>query len=192
MLTVKLLGLLGDKFGEVWQLDCRTAAEVFRAIGAQEPDFLPFILAEKNPYAVCVDGQNIGEDGLFCPIFAECTIEAVVVAAGGIERILLGAGSLILGAIFPPAFTLFGTNIAAAIGASLVLGGITSLLAPAPATSKKNNPSTIFGVDGVLNAAEGSTIPVIFGDKVWVDLDYGQLISLQIHNNDLPVDFEIE
>lgn len=185
MIAVFLRGDLAQ-FGEEWQLDCRNSAEVIRAIGCQRPDFLAFLAESDCDYQVAIDGESIDADGLYNPCIATCEILPILAGSSVFEKILLGGALLLGGAFFPAALTAFGTNIATTLGAALVWGGIANIISPPAANPKKSEPSAIFGA-ATLNSTEGSTIPVVFGTDVWIELT--SLISGEISNNDIAVDF---
>ena len=96
MKTIKLHGILADKFGEYFKLDVSTPREATHAIACQNSEFKRFMIdSEKHgmKFAVFLDERNIGEDNLDTVTGAEVIhVVPKVVGAG----ILLGGVATLL------------------------------------------------------------------------------------------------
>lgn len=187
MTTVYLYGHLGRRFGHRWSLDVSSPAEAVRAIMANRPDFHAYMIQHSAPgYQVFVGQDPVrGADRLGDPIGRQA-IKIVPVIAGAAKDPTIG---IIVGAIIVIAavvsfqyyavplglttaagtLTVTGQLVMAAgfMGAGMVAGGISQLLAgtpQAPGISEKeaNRPSFMFS--GVVNTtAQGHPVPVGYG-----------------------------
>lgn len=187
MTTVYLYGHLGRRFGFRFRLDVSSPAEAVRAIIANCPDFQAYMIQHSAPgYQVFVGPEPIrGAERLGDPIGRQ-SIKIVPVIAGAAKDPTIG---IIVGAIiviaavvsFQPYAVPLGLTTAAGgltvagqlvltagfIGAGLVVGGVSQLLAgtpKAPGISEKeaNRPSFLF--NGVVNTtAQGHPVPIGYG-----------------------------
>lgn len=177
MTAVYLYGHLGRKFGHRWSLDVSSPAEAVRAIMANRPDFHAYMVQHSAPgYQVFVGADPVrGADRLGDPIGRQA-IKIVPVIAGAAKdptvQIIVGAIMVVAVAaliiIAPPVgIGLTLTLMAGSMGASMVLGGISQLLAgtpQAPGISEKeaNRPSFLF--NNVVNTtAQGHPVPFGYG-----------------------------
>lgn len=164
---VRLYGHLGRRFGRVFHLAVRTAAEAAHALCQVLPGFEAEFLKHQAGYHVFIGRgdrrRDIGEAQAADPVSAREPIRFVPVIQGakrsGLLQFIVGAALLFLA---PAA-------LAVTIGKALMLGGIISLLSPQPKktrdTKAENQPS--YGYDGPTNVAEpGSMIPILMGRVV--------------------------
>jgi predicted phage tail protein len=107
---------------------------------------------------------------------------------GGFTQIIIGAALIALAFTPIGAAVLFGAKLATVMffaGASLVLGGVMQLLAPAPKRDQAvGDPeaSKYLGTPGN-TVTSGTRIPVLYGrDKV-----YGHILSFNINAKDVAV-----
>lgn len=187
--NIYLRGELGRQFGECFKLAAATPAEAVRALAAQLPGFRHTFAA--GEYFVRVAGDYLREveqvllptrrgDIEFVPtvegggggrgksiglvIAGTVLLGAAVIASGGTAGGLAaavaagGAGGLALSA-------------AASIGTSLILTGVTGLLAPVPKLESyepgRERRTNSFLYQGPINrASEGGVVPLVFG-RVW-------------------------
>jgi predicted phage tail protein len=180
MLTVLLYGHLGKRFGRRHAYDVRSPAEAVRALCATIPGFRAYLAEHSRPgYRVLVGKDPRDLDTLALP--ADDAIKIVPVTAGagkGLGSIILGAAligfgvmtggaGLSLSAAWAAGGMTFAGYLAANVGLSLVLGGVSQMLAPQPKTPgapdlPENKPSYAF--DGAVNtAAQGNPVPVCYG-----------------------------
>lgn len=158
--TIKLYGILGQKFGREFKLDVANTREAMRALSVQIAGFEHFMLhaheqglrfavflkrknssnkrGKKRPAIYdhetkrLITGDNIGEEQLDMNTEAD-TIHIVprVIGAGGNNGIL----QLVLGAILIAASFIPGIGQAAQValigaGAGMAMGGVASMLMP--------------------------------------------------------------
>lgn len=174
MTAVYLYGALGRKFGHRWSLDVSSPGEAVRAIMANRPDFQSYMVKHSAPgYQVFVGPDPIrGPERLGDPIGRQA-IKIVPVLAGAAKDPTIGiiVGTLIIIASVV-SFQYYGVSagvalMAGSMGAGLVVGGISQLLAgtpKAPDISEKeaNRPSFLF--NGVVNTtSQGHPVPVGYG-----------------------------
>lgn len=198
MRKVKLLGELGKKFGRVFKLDVKTPAEAIRALCVNLPGFQQHLAQSQQRnvgYKVIQGKDEIDEKGLLLPLGRQdLKIVPVVMGSGALGRILLG-GALLFASMFNPLAFYGGTalltgtaaTIASAVGTSLVIGGVTELLFPAPKTPSlqdrpDNKPSYVF--NGAVNTtAQGYPVPVGYGRMIVGSA----VVSAAITTEDLPI-----
>lgn len=170
MRTVRLYGVLGQRFGRSHRFDVRTPAEAVRALCANFKGFRAAI-AELH-VRVLVGGKAQSLNNVHHPLSADMSIVPTVAGSGGFGRILLGAA--LIGVSFIPGlqapllsgFSFSISSIASSVGWSLALGGVSQLLfsPPKPKISERpqNKPSYVF--DGAVNTTgQGNAVPVLYG-----------------------------
>ncbi len=175
MLTVvRLHGLLGEKYGAEWRIDVRSPIEAVHAINALKPGFHKTILDMKDvDFAVRAGERYCNAEMLLFPNCGkQIDITPVVRGAGG-NTGLLGILEVVAGVILIAADLIyFHTGQLALLGVGLVLGGVASLLAPAPATIDTNPDAkhlTSYQFSGAINTIEeGQPVPVLYGGPLWV------------------------
>ena len=173
MLTViKLHGVLGDKFGKEYELDISTIREATVALGSQLKGFKKYMVnadAEGLKFAVFTDkveqGRDVSEERLDSHTDASVIhIVPKVVGAGGDNGLL----QLIAGVALVAVGAVMGNPYLMTMGASLALGGVTSMLMPTPNIEGQdpegNKPSNGFG-GAVTTVAQGNPVPVLYGER---------------------------
>ena len=173
--TIKLHGILGDKFGKEYKLDISTIREATHAIASQLPEFKKFMLeAEQNgmKFAVFTDevvlAKNVSEESIDNHTAASVIhIVPKIVGAGGGGFFQMIAGAILVGLSFVPFLApLSGYLMSAGIG--LMVGGAASLLMPTPKLEGQdpdgNKPSNGFG-GAVTTVAQGNPVPVLYGER---------------------------
>tara|TARA_R100000995_G_scaffold18809_3_gene7755 strand:+ start:1669 stop:2934 length:1266 start_codon:yes stop_codon:yes gene_type:complete len=210
--TVRLLGDLGERYGaEHEYFNLKSPAEAIKLLCINKPAFMQELCEAHEHgigYRVIQAGTDLDYPDLGLPLGSHDLIVTPVVAGsgggGGLGKILAGVG-LIAAAIFlgPIGFSAIGlsapllaagTGIATAvgaIGASLVLGGVSEMIAPQPvipnlggmfarnrflsaeSTSTDGPQSVTRGFDGRQSYAYtgaantvgvGAVIPVVYGE----------------------------
>jgi len=169
MITVKLLGELGKKFGKKHTLAISSPAEAVRALCANFPDFEKFVISSSDRgvgYKVLSDRSQIDVDTLHDPASKSVTIAPVLAGAGGsVGKIILGA-TLIAASFFVPGLSPFVANFVFSVGVSLAISGVTQMLSPVPQSNgpaeTQTEPSYLF--NGPLNTtAQGHPVPIGYG-----------------------------
>ena len=174
MTTVYLYGHLGRRFGWRWQLEVSSPAEAVRAIIANRPDFHAYLVRHSAPgYQVFIGPDPVRDaEGLSYPIGRQA-IKIVPVVAGAAKSpiigIIIGVVIIAVAAVsFQYEFIPSGVALAiGAIGVSLVIGGVSQLLAGTPeqlevSERPANKPSYLF--NGPVNTtAQGHPVPIGYG-----------------------------
>ncbi|MDA3322484.1 tail assembly protein [Acinetobacter baumannii] len=158
--TIKLYGILGQKFGREFKLDVANTREAMRALSVQIAGFEHFMLhaheqglrfavflkrknssnkrGKKRPAIYdhetkrLITGDNIGEEQLDMNTEAD-TIHIVprVMGAGGNNGILqLVLGAILIAASFIPGIGQAAQVALIGVGAGMAMGGVASMLMP--------------------------------------------------------------
>ena len=151
MVTIRLLGEAGRKFGRRFQLAVKTPAEAVRALSLQIPGLREYLIESGErgiAWRVVTDhAEGLTEEQLLWPMSKRLVLAPIPTGRGGQG---MGLGAIITGvaliafAILVPglgggvAATIFGTQFSAtalsvgAIGLSMIFGGVAQLLTPTP------------------------------------------------------------
>lgn len=151
MVTIRLLGEAGRRFGRVFRLAVRSASEAIRALCVQIPELRQFILnsAEQGVAwrVVTEDPMGLDEDELDWPCSQRVVFAPQPAGRGGVGKIIAGVALVAVAIIFPGiglaagakgAAVIFGTTFSATslaiggLGLSLIFGGVAELLTPTP------------------------------------------------------------
>ena len=182
--TIKLIGAAGRKFGREFRLAVSSPAEAFRALCVLCPGLRAWTLSQHEKgvaWRVITDTpEGLAEDELKRETGVETIVFAPVIrgAGGGgqdagIFQIILGV-ALIAASVLITFGTVGGGVPLALMGASLVLGGIATLLTPTPTLPKQAQTgeqtdeeleSNLF-TRGASNAAQGEVVPVLYGKRL--------------------------
>ena len=157
---VKLLGRLGRVFGRLWRVRARTTHEAMRAIAANCPGLKPYLADESVGYRVFRGKQAVNEEGeLAWPIAApQLIIAPTIWGSGGFGRILLGVA--LIGAGF-----LLGGSTWFLLGATLILSGVSQLIAPQPDTPKDGERDESFLFNQASGTSrDGDPVPILYGE----------------------------
>ena len=164
MVTIRLLGEAGRRYGRRFQLAVKTPAEAVRALCLQIPGLRQYLLesGEKGiDWRVVTDhAEGLEDEQLLWPMSKRMVLAPLPAGRGGVGKIIAGV-ALVAFAILVPgigaaAATIFGTQFGAislgigAIGASLIFGGVADLLTPTP-----KMPNVKGGVGGGSSATSG-------------------------------------
>jgi len=151
--TVRLLGDLGEKYGvEHTYYNLRTPADAIKLLCINTPEFQEELIhAHENGvgYRLIQAGTDLDYADLQLPLGSNDLILTPVVtgSGGGVGKVLAGIGLVALAVLVPGlgaagAATIFGTAFGStslaigAIGASLILGGVSQMLSPQPTIPK--------------------------------------------------------
>ena len=180
MKTIKLLGSLGNRFGETWKARSKTLGDIFRLIDCQVDGFRTYLIecqekglsiearSEDEIFTESDLGRTVSSDTIYVSVvpsgskggagrlLAAAAILTILVATGGT------AGASMAGM---QAFTATGINmVATSIAINLAMTGLTELLAPGPETEEQDD-SYLF--NGPVNVArQGLPVPVCYGELV--------------------------
>lgn len=171
---VILAGELGKKFGRVWNLVVNNPVHALRLIGLNRPDFKKYMVQKAREgvhYHVIVDKRHRSAKELELPAGKRLIVAPAVTGAGGK---IGGIFEIIAGAviIFFTWYTGVGGQIGAslmAVGASLILGGVTNLLTTVPKVSSGQAATTLQSAyfNGASNTQQqGVPVPVVYGEML--------------------------
>ena len=151
MVTIRLVGEAGRRFGRKFQLAIKTPAEGLRALMLQIPGLRQYLLEPGDKgvaWKVITDyaQDGIDEEQLLWPISQRLVLAPVPVGRGGVGKIIAGVALVTAAILFAPAGALFGlggglaggflgaagATAVGAIGASMLFGGVADLLTPTP------------------------------------------------------------
>lgn len=172
MKTIRVFGDLAKRLGQrVFKAKVSSAAEAVRFLVANFP-WLEAYMRERL-YKVFVNTYNLALENLQEPVSSieEILICPVIEGAGAVGRIIVGA-VLIVAAFFTFGVTLFfGVTLGGllfTVGAALLLGGISELLAPKVADMGKDSEEIeSYNFSGLVNTSrQGVPVPVCYGEVV--------------------------
>jgi len=192
MVTIRLLGEVGRKFGRRFQLAVKTPAEALRALCVQIPELRQYLLesGEKgiNWRVVTDHAMGLEEEQLLWPMSKRMVLAPIPAGRGATGKIIAGVALValailgpagVLGAAFAKNALLF--QIAGTIGASLLFSGVAELLTPTPKmpnvggrvgggpTSGRSTEEQLksFTFDkSNANSLQGEVVPVLYGERI--------------------------
>ena len=149
MVTIRLVGEAGRRFGRKFQLAIKTPAEGLRALMLQIPGLRQYLLESGDKgiaWKVITDHspEGIDEEQLLWPISKRLVLAPVPVGRGGVGKIVAGvalvAAAIVLGPVAGGFLGLGVTGVLSggaataigAIGVSMIFGGVAELLTPTP------------------------------------------------------------
>jgi len=145
MVTIRLIGEAGRRFGRQFKLAVKTPAEAVRALCVQIPGLRQYLLdSEQNGIgwrAITEHPSGLDEEGLLWPMSKRFVLAPIPAGKGGVGKIIAGVALVAVSILFAPAgafagglFTLGAqaVPIVAGIGLSLAFSGVADLLTPTP------------------------------------------------------------
>jgi predicted phage tail protein len=194
MVTIKLLGELGRRFGRQFQLAVKTPAEAMRALCMQIPEMRQYLLesGEKgiNWRVVTEHPDGLDEDQLLWPMSKRMVVAPQPAGrGGGVGKIIAGVALVAVAVLLLPGaplatalgFSIGGQAVLAAgsIGLSMIFGGVAELLTPTPkmpnikgfngVSSGRNREEQLnsFTFDkSNANTMQGEVVPVLYGERI--------------------------
>ncbi len=185
---VKLYGKLAEFIGhKEFEVEVRDISQAVSFLIHNFPDLESYM--SNKYYQVKVGNYEVGSDELDYPVGSQ-DIHFVPVISGagkGFGKILLGAALIGVSLMLPGAgmfgksgleltggvMTGFGAGVGtftSAIGASLVLGGVSDMLFPLPAMPKfesSQDPKISFNFSGLQNTSRaGTPVPIVYGEII--------------------------
>ena len=192
MVTIRLLGEAGRRFGRRFQLAVKTPAEALRALCVQLPELRQYLLESGengiNWRVVTEDPNGLDEDQLLWPLSKRMVLAPMPAGKGAVGKILAGV-AIVVAAVFTggAAIGLFGlaapiavSSILAPIGLSLIFGGVAELLTPTPkmptvggavgggpTEGRSDDQLKSFTFDkSNANTIQGDVVPVLYGERI--------------------------
>jgi predicted phage tail protein len=150
MVTIRLLGEAGRRFGRRFQLAVKTPAEALRALCVQLPELRQYLLESGengiNWRVVTEDPTGLDEDQLLWPLSKRMVLAPLPAGRGGVGKIVAGVALVALAVFALPvvlggavwAGTIgYGTasaivSVTTMLGVSMIFGGVAELLTPTP------------------------------------------------------------
>lgn len=193
MVTIRLLGEAGRRFGRRFQLAVKTPAEALRALCVQIPELRQYLLDSGeqgiNWRVVTDHALGLDEEQLLWPMSKRMVLAPIPAGRGGVGRIIAGVALVALSIVTAGAtIGLLGlaapvavSSILAPIGLSLIFSGVAQLLTPTPKMpnvgGRSGGGSTAgrsldeqlnsFTFDkSNANALQGEVVPVLYGERI--------------------------
>ena len=195
MVTIRLLGEAGRRYGRRFQLAVKTPAEAVRALCLQIPGLRQYLLesGEKGiDWRVVTDhAEGLDEDQMLWPMSKRLVLAPLPAGRGGVGKIVAGVALVGLAIVTGGAtIGLFGliapiaiSPIIGTIGLSLIFGGVSDLLTPTPkmpnvkggigggssSTSGRDRDEQLnsFAFDkSNANTVQGDVVPVLYGERI--------------------------
>jgi predicted phage tail protein len=193
MVTIRLLGEAGRRFGRHFQLAVKTPAEALRALCVQLPELRQYMLESGengiNWRVVTEDPMGLDEDQMLWPLSKRMVLAPMPAGRGAAGRIIAGVALVAVAILFPAGgalassfFTLGSTaaTAIAGIGVSLIFGGVAELLTPTPkmptvggavgggpTEGRSDDQLKSFTFDkSNANTIQGDVVPVLYGERI--------------------------
>lgn len=191
MVTIRLLGEVGRRFGRRFQLAVKTPAEALRALCVQIPELRQYLLESGDKgisWRVVTDhALGLDEEQLLWPMSKRMVLAPIPAGRGATGRIIAGVALIAVALLLLPGaplagalgFSIGGQAVAAigSIALSLVIGGVSQLLTPTPKmpnaetgiTGGRNEEDQLnsFTFDkSNANTAQGEVVPVLYGERI--------------------------
>ncbi len=195
MVTIRLLGEVGRRFGRRFQLAVKTPAEALRALCVQMPELRQYLLESGengiNWRVVTDHAVGLEEEQLMWPMSKRMVLAPIPAGrGGGVGKIIAGVALVAVSFLLLPGAALAGAlgfsiggqavGVAASIGLSMVFGGVAQLLTPTPkmptvdniggaSTSGRSESDQLksFTFDkSNANTKQGEVVPVLYGERI--------------------------
>ena len=197
MVTIRLLGEAGRRFGRQFKLAVKTPAEAIRALCVQIPALRQYLLdSEENGIrwrAITDHAVGLDEEGLLWPLSKKFVLAPIPVGRGGVGKIIAGVALVAVSLLLLPGAPLAGAlgfsiggqavGAIAAVGVSMLFGGVADLLTPTPKMPNVSGPGGISsGATGGrsredqrksftfdksnANTQQGEVVPVLYGERI--------------------------
>lgn len=187
MVTIRLLGEAGRRFGRQFQLAVKTPAEAVRALCVQMPELRQYI-TNSGEYGIAwrvvtdrADGLN--EDQLLWPMSKRLVLAPIPAGRGATGQILAGVALVAFSLLLPGVGAAIGGATMTKIGlfgGALIFGGVAQLLTPTPkmptvdavgggATTGRSESDQLksFTFDkSNANTKQGEVVPVLYGERI--------------------------
>ena len=184
MRNVYLKGELAERFGEKFEMDASTGADVFRCIYANRPEFKSYLVD-------CVDKgidlnvkyleKDLDEEGMLQTLKEGDVVVSIIPAGSksGLQKILaavaltflvlpaLGAGSFVgpgatFGELLKAGIATGGGKMVGMMAVNLALTGISQLMAPDP--SLDDNPQNYLFNGSQSPSDKSDPVPILYGE----------------------------
>lgn len=181
--TIRLNGILGDKFKPEIQAEVTNLRHVMSCLSANFPEFKSYLLSQDYLYEVCiVKGQleqRLSEDNLanlsLMPLDGATVIIAPAIAGSGDKARGLVTAAALIGIGLIPGNPMAGYFIASGVSMAL-----QTILYGYPEKPKKEESTVFFQSSGAVTE-EGTPVPLVFGEVL---VKTFQVISLDVRSEE--------
>jgi predicted phage tail protein len=188
MVTIRLLGEVGRKFGRRFQLAVKTPAEALRALCVQIPELRQYLLESGEngiDWRVVTDhAMGLEEEQLLWPMSKRMVLAPIPAGRGAVGRIVAGVALLAATFLIPGAAAWLGptaVSLITGVSVSLIFGGVAELLTPTPKmpnvggavgggptagrSAEEQLRSFTFDKSNA-NTLQGEVVPVLYGERI--------------------------
>ena len=189
MQRVILLGEMGQRFGETWEMNVDYIKDIFKLIDCQRAGFREYLLEcheNGTDFTMQRGKEFIGEEELLLSVGNEDIIITPIPAGSksGIGKILAAIAIIVVFIVMPAAIVAAGSmgtitmgsamaGVAATTGGmmaismavSLALNGINQMLMPGPEIDKETPDNYLFNGSSE-HIKEGLPIPLCYGEMI--------------------------
>lgn len=196
MVTIRLLGEAGRRFGRKFQLAVKTPAEAVRALCVQIPALRQYLLDSEDHgvrWRVITDhASGLDEEQLLWPLSKRLVLAPQPVGrGGGVGKIIAGVALVAVALLLLPGAPLAGAlgfsiggqavGAIATFGASMAFFGVAELLAPTPkmpnvggmtgggitsGRSQEEQGRSFTFDKSNANTIQGEVVPVLYGERI--------------------------
>lgn len=188
MVTIRLLGEAGRRFGRRFRLAVKTPAEALRALCVQIPELRQYLLDSSDKginWRVVTDhATGLDEEQLLWPMSKRMVLAPIPAGRGAVGRIIAGVALLAATFLIPGAAAWLGptaVSLITGVSVSLIFGGVAQLLTPTPkmpnvggragggstAGRSLDEQLNSFTFDkSNANALQGEVVPVLYGERI--------------------------
>jgi predicted phage tail protein len=188
MVTIRLLGEAGRRFGRQFKLVVKTPAEAVRALCAQIPGLRQYLLDSGenglNWRVITDHAAGLDEDQLMWPMSKSLVLAPIPVGKGAVGKILVGVALVVASVAI--VFGTAGGGIPFAIaGLGMIFSGVADLLTPTPkmpnvsagaagrsgggitSGRSREEQQRAFTFDkSNANTQQGEVVPVLYGERI--------------------------
>jgi len=192
MVTIRLLGEAGRRFGRQFKLAVKTPAEAVRALCLQIPGLREYFLESGENgivwRAITDHSEGLEEEQLLWPMSKRFVLAPIPAGKGGVGKIVFGVALVAFAIVTAGAGVLglglgFGTSTAIGIGligGAFIFGGIADLLTPTPkmpnasggtgglnsGRSREDQRKSFTFDKSNANTQQGEVVPVLYGERI--------------------------
>jgi len=177
MVTIRLLGEAGRRFGRQFKLAVKTPAEAVRALCVQIPALRQYLLDSSDNgimWRVITDqAEGLEENQLLWPMSKRLVLAPIPAGRGAVGKILVGV-ALVIASVAIVFGTVGGGTPLALAGLSFIFGGVADLLTPTPKmptgvtegrSFEEQKKSFTFDKSNA-NTQQGEVVPVLYGERI--------------------------
>jgi predicted phage tail protein len=188
MVTIRLLGEAGRRFGRRFQLAVKTPAEAVRALSVQIPGLREYMLqsaeAGINWRVVTENPEGLDEEGLLWPLSKRLVFAPIPAGRGAVGKIVAGVALLAATFLIPGAAAWLGptaVSLITGVSTAMIFGGVAELLTPTPkmpnvagtagggitgGRSAEDQLKSFTFDKSNANTMQGEVVPVLYGERI--------------------------